>query len=375
MAAVSITDVVISGNAGGPVQSGPLSPLYATQSLTGSTYRYPADLGTSSGKNAKNHWVTFTIYDVEPAGYNNPPNTIKLDTAAGKIAGGITGVAQTIGGINQLVQGNIAAATGSIAAAAVTTTLLTNGLTIKNQISDIKSTISLYMPDTLAQDYSASYDEMNLTDLGPAVTTLRAINSLANENGMSIDSMTSLGNNIGVDKYAILAAQQLGSAGGVNLQNVGDVMLKAQGLAINPQVQMIYRGTGLRSFQLTFMFTPKSQSEAQVVNSIINQFRFYAAPSLSSPSDPTNSMFLVPPSQFGIQFYVNGTESNVLPKYGQCVLTSMDVNNTPNGFAAYEDGSMVQTQLNLSFKELDILTRDYFVGSVASQTGGQDIRR
>ena len=134
MAAVSITDVVISGNAGGPVQSGPLSPLYATQSLTGATYRYPADLGTSSGKNAKNHWVTFTIYDVEPAGYNNPPNTIKLDTAAGKIAGGIAGVAQTIGGINQLVQGNIAAATGSIAAAAVTTTLLTNGLTIKNQI-------------------------------------------------------------------------------------------------------------------------------------------------------------------------------------------------------------------------------------------------
>jgi hypothetical protein len=375
MAAVIISTEVLSGNAGGPVPSGPLSSLYASQSLTTTSYRYPADLGTSSIKNSKNHWVTFSIYEVQPAGYDNTPNTIKLDSVGANTAGFAVAAAQIYNGLGQAVQGNIAGAIGSAAAAAVTSTLVTKGLTIKNQISKSVSTISLYMPDTLSQDYSASYDEMNLTDLGPAITTLRAINS-AEKNGFNLEDIgKSSGNNIGVDKYAILAAQQLGSSGGVNLENVGDVMLKAQGLAINPQVQMIYRGTGLRSFQLTFTFTPKSQDEATTVNSIINQFRFYSSPSLGNPGDPTNSMFLIPPSQFGIDFYVNGTPSNILPKYGQCVLTSMDVNNTPNGFAAYADGSMVQTQLTLAFKELDILTRDYFVGDVASQVGGKDIRR
>jgi len=47
-------------------------------------------------------------------------------------------------------------------------------------------------------------------------------------------------------------------------------------------------------------------------------------------------------------------------KYGDCVLTNVEVNHAPNGFSAFTDGSMVQTQLNLSFKELNILTRDNF---------------
>ena len=93
-----------------------------------------------------------------------------------------------------------------------------------------------------------------------------------------------------------------------------------------------------------------------------------------------NSMFLTPPSVFGIQFYVNGQESTVLPKYGKCVLTSIDVNDSPNGFAAYDDGSMVQRQVNLSFKELDMLTRDHFkgFGTTINSGGGFsdiDIRR
>jgi hypothetical protein len=42
-------------------------------------------------------------------------------------------------------------------------------------------------------------------------------------------------------------------------------------------------------------------------------------------------------------------------------LDNLDINHAPNGFAAYGDGSMVQTTLELSFKEMDILTRDSFI--------------
>jgi hypothetical protein len=373
MPAVSIQAEVVSGVASGPVGTGPLRTL-ASDSSSGSIFRYPADLGQSNGNNSKNHWVTFTLYDVQPAGYGVGVDTIQFNkTKAGRAAGILLSGAQGIEAVSNLLQGNVFEATARAVATGVIGLLTKTGLNIKPQLLNLETTISLYMPDTLDQSYSSAYDEMNLTDLGPAITTLRAIDS-ASSNFTDINifnSQNSKGNNIGVDKYAILAAQQLGSVAGVNLQNIGDVLLKSQGLAINPQVQMIYRGTSLRSFDLTFIFTPKSQLEAETVNSIINQFRFYSSPSLGNPGDPTNSMFLIPPSQFGIQFFVNGKESNVLPKYGQCVLTSMDVNNSPNGFAVYEDGSMVQTRLTLSFKELDMLTRDYFVGSGVSG----DVRR
>ena len=41
-------------------------------------------------------------------------------------------------------------------------------------------------------------------------------------------------------------------------------------------------------------------------------------------------------------------------------MTGLDINHAPNGFAAYDDSSMVQTTLQMSFKEMDILTRDNF---------------
>ena len=359
MPVVSITDLPAYAPSTGGGVSGPLSELVNVAKT--SNYRYPSDLGSLNGLNQKNHWVTFTIYDVQPASYES------ASASRVNILGGSSANAGT-GNIASLINTAVGVANNTF-----NTLGLSTGLNISPQIEKVGSTISLYMPDTLSQDYSASYDEMSLTgELGSTIATLRSISSIGTGGGIkSTDTTTSVGNNLSTDPGVIAAAQQLGEVYGVNLKNVGDLMLKAQGLGINPQVQMIYRGTGLRTFDLSFVFTPKSIDEATDVNNIINQFRFYASPSLASPGNPNNSMFLIPPSQFGVNFYVNGQESKVLPKYGKCVLTSMNVNNSPNGFATYQDGSMVQTQLNLSFKELDMLTRDYFVNDGVNG----DIRR
>ena len=70
--ALSITGVDISGQPYGisELGSGPLSSLFNTNA-TNSYYRYPADLGATQYNNSKNHWVTFSIYDVAPAGYQS----------------------------------------------------------------------------------------------------------------------------------------------------------------------------------------------------------------------------------------------------------------------------------------------------------------
>jgi hypothetical protein len=53
-----------------------------------------------------------------------------------------------------------------------------------------------------------------------------------------------------------------------------------------------------------------------------------------------------------------GNENTHLNRISTCVLTKMDVNYGADRFVAYEDGVPQTTKLNLSFTELEIITRD-----------------
>jgi hypothetical protein len=384
-----------------PQFTGPLSKLDA-RSNDLNVVKYPSDLGTTGGRNTKNHWVSFRIYDIEPAGIVSEGRstageaTLALPTAGPELAnlvqranlgdglsGAVIGAGAAVAAGSGFRGAIAGAAAGTIAGKLLPegfvtgaiksfTDGLTTGFSLAPPISQIKSCISLYMPDTLNATYDANYEEMSLTaDLGPTITTLRAIDSSIS------DVKKDVGNAIGTNPAVLQAIQgTLGSriSGlGINSENLTTLLQRAQGFALNPQLQMVYRGTGLRSFQLSFTFTPKSASEATQVNNIINQFRFYSSPSLAQRSgsitqSTTNSMFLVPPSVFEIEFYVNGLKSVNLPRYGRCVMTGLDVNHAPNGFASYDDSSMVQTTLQMSFKEMDILTRDNFNDTDTSKT-------
>jgi len=363
---------------------GPLASLYTTPN--NASLRYPSDLGGGplvgppNEKNQKNHWVNFSIKEIRKnasfVGTNGQSNAVvnlpsfgELATNASKsvkeyrksYVGGIENI--FTGGLSGLVEDGASEALGYIGGIAE------SGLNFAPQYSENVGNISLYMPDTLNATYHANFEEMSLTkDLGPALTTLRAVDSIA-----GAKKTQSIGNIISSNPAALQALSGgLDTLGrgipGVNVDNAVTLLQRAQGYALNPQLQMVYRGTGLRSFQLSFIFTPKSSDEAQKVNEIIDKFRYHHSPSLSvglgtssnfnQAANSTENMFLVPPSVFNLQFVINGKESTVLPRYGDCVLESIDINNAPNGLAVYDDGAMVQTQLNLSFKEMDILTRD-----------------
>lgn len=319
---------------------GPLETLY-NNAKTRETLMYPDDLGT----NTKNHYVQIYIKNVKPASYD----------------------------INSGVNKAIKAVTGNIEIdAGKLWDNFTNSVSIfKNKnfnfnlnfdapITDTVAVISLYMPDTLQSVYGATYDTISITgDLGAGV---RGIQAVAAGAGDINSSMSGNGNATSVSPATItLLSSILGTAAdkvGVNLKNIGDLLIKGQGFAINPQLQMIYRGTNFRSFQLSFMFSPKSKDEAETVDKIINTLRYHFSPTLANGGVSSNdSMFLIPPSIFNVVFKLNSDENKFLPKYGDCVLESIDVDNAPNGFAAYDDGASVQTRLTLQFKEIVIVDR------------------
>ena len=315
-ASISITPTNVVPGFTGQNQNaqGPLASLYQKTGLN-TIYNYPSDLGSGT----KNHYVKFWVKQIVPQ--QSTVSTVTGANVTDKIGG------QTLLGVN-----------------------------IQPQTYQPRAAISLYMPDTLNASYSASYDELSLTnEIGGGLRGIQGISEFAS--GKLSNTGSAYASDAAIQTLKSKITGFAGGALGGNEQSLSDVNLQGNGYAINPQLQMLYRGIGFRQFQLTFTFTPASSAEAQIVNDIIGTFKYHFAPDLLLGSASDSGMFLVPPSFFNIEFMINSQENPFLPKYGDCVLSDIDVNYAPNGFAAHVDGAPVQTQLNLTFKEIEIVTK------------------
>jgi hypothetical protein len=149
------------------------------------------------------------------------------------------------------------------------------------------------------------------------------------------------------------------------------VILNAQS-KIDIITNIIQNGPSVADEQRPISLYPRSEQEAAEVQEIIRLLKFHQAPEVlnSNLAGGIGGFFLVPPSEFDIQFYYNGRENPNIPKISTCALTNMAVDYSPTGFAAYETlnsiptlggtGMPVAIRLTLQFAELEILTKSNF---------------
>lgn len=239
---------------------------------------------------------------------------------------------------------------------------LTRNMQKKPKMQRIAEAIAIYMPDTVFHTYNHDYDAQSLTaalgDMGKA----QRAGSVLTDAGA-----TALTGNI-VGAVGKLISPDVGGgteALGNILEKTGvvgpgftDFMLRNQGLALNPQVELIFKGSSNRTFNFEFKFQPKNQKETQVIKDIIFLFKRYSAPGLAGGGNIPGAYF-TPPGQFDIQYYFKNAENKHIGRISTCVLEGIDVNYSSAGaFATFDDGAPVEISLMLRFKEVDILTRD-----------------
>ena len=134
----------------------------------------------------------------------------------------------------------------------------------------------------------------------------------------------------------------------------------ASGKVTNNRLEMVFQGLGRRSFSYSFKMMPKSEAEANAVDQIVRMFRFYMAPSFDD--DIGSSRTMIVPATFDITYMNMNKENNYLNKISTCVLESCNV--TYGGervqfFRPNEDGAPpVETNIELQFKELELITRE-----------------
>ena len=134
-------------------------------------------------------------------------------------------------------------------------------------------------------------------------------------------------------------------------QAVGaNVLGRTTGQIVNPNLELLFSGPSLRSFNYTYRFTPREDKEAQEIKKIIKFFKKNMAPKQNK-----GKVFLESPNVFKLKyFFKNGEEHPFLNKIKKCALQSCTVQYTPDGsYRTYDDGSMTSYELGLSFGELN----------------------
>jgi hypothetical protein len=192
----------------------------------------------------------------------------------------------------------------------------------------LKTAIALHMPTSLAIRYSANYEEIETSN-----TFLAAVNAAQ----MNIPGVTGAG--------SALAMKNAPHA---------DILSKISKTAINPSKEQIFRSVDFRTFQFSYKFAPRDETEAKYVLNIIDQFKFHMYPEFK---DETGFLYIFP-SEFDIVYYSGSGENTNVHKHTSCVLTEMNVNYTPNGvFTTFNNGMPTQIEIQLTFKELALLDK------------------
>jgi hypothetical protein len=227
----------------------------------------------------------------------------------------------------------------------------------------LKSAIALYMPENINVQYGANYQDTSITNaFGRFGALLQNADSVIDSimDGFKSDygnKLSTIGENLRPQVTDTLAV----AAGNLFGQDAGDIVLFAGGYAINPQLEVLFKGINLRSFQFDFIFSPYDRDEAQSVKDIIDTFKFHAAPEVLASG---SGRYMVPPSEFDIKFMYKTEENKNIHKIGTCVLTNISIDYAPDGWATFGGvpnqkgaGSPTQTKLSLQFMETEIVDK------------------
>ena len=312
MAIISIPTSIGGLTIPGSLTSGPLGALFGSK-FGRNDIAYPRDLGSAT----RGHYIQFNILEVKPATY---------DELKGKIASGFSSgfdaVTNTVKDAFSDPKGFITSTASGVTDFLNDPSSITKALTFTQSKTTPVGSISLYIPDTVNFTYNAQYENTSLATAAQKTPLVSAVLKPVLQNFQQNDALK--------------------------------LLLRSQGYAFNPNLQLLFDGINFRDYQMAFTFTPYSKQEAQTVAKIIEMFKKHSAPRLGTGG----GMFFIPPSIFEPKFYFNGRENRKINRVAKSVITSVDVNYAPNGFSTYDDGAPVQTQLTINFKEIELITRD-----------------
>jgi len=218
----------------------------------------------------------------------------------------------------------------------------------------ILGTVILPIPSGIGDGNSVGWSDDSIDDL------TRAFANIAKDTitGGANVGATTAGNEVngamaggGSDAKSMTAAVMTQYATGTN-----NLQQRISGNIGNPNLELLFTGTNLRSFTFTFRLSPRSEDEAIIVRKIIRFFK-----QTMSVKRSESTLLLRSPHTFAISYLTKNKEHPYLNKFKECALQYCNVSYTPDGNYMSFDGpepAMTSYELSLTFRELEAIFDD-----------------
>ena len=230
----------------------------------------------------------------------------------------------------------------------------------------IKSIINLPIPRNVTDSQGVQYGESGLNPLeatglsavaggvdptGSVVALKNAFKTLASGSAEVLSN-----NEVQGAIGAAVAGTAIGALGG-NV-SADQLISRATGQILNPNLELLFNGVGIRTFPFSFQFFPRNRSEGQVVMDIIRTFKIEMAPSRTTKSE-AKGIFIKAPSIFHLKYKKGNSAHPFLNRFQPAVLSDMKVNYTAAGtHSTFYDGTPTHIQVDMQFKELNPIFRE-----------------
>ena len=165
---------------------------------------------------------------------------------------------------------------------------------------------------------------------------------------------------------------------------LSDVTGSVWGSVLNPNVETLYESPQQREFTMTYKLVPRNSDEATIIKDIVKTFRYAAAPGWGDRTEhggwsinnrgkdgdmtarktqlkgegmgDVSENFITVPWLCQFVFQKGSKPNPNLPTIKPCAIKKVGINYTPDGtYATYEDGSMLSTEITLTFLETKLI--------------------
>jgi hypothetical protein len=234
------------------------------------------------------------------------------------------------------------------------------GQGLSNQVGKTKANIILPVPTSITASNGVTWNGATMNAIED-IAMRAGPQLMEGKPGAAMDTVTDGLRGIGASDDVIRAAQagftaKILQAFGSNV-TFGQALARTTGQVLNPNLELLFNGPGLRSFSFAYQLTPRDANEANQIKFILRILK----KSMSPKRSPSSSAFLCSPDIFHLNFKKGSGEHPYLNRFKPMAMTNCSVNYTGTGtYATYDDGSPVVYTLSMTFQELSpVYDQDY----------------
>ena len=285
--------------------------------------------------------------------------------------------------------------------------ILINGVGRESALDKFLGLVQLPMPNNITDSNNVRWGEDTMNAIEAAALAVTS-------DGFGDDALTALIGGVGgiasggdaletasqtvAAKNAVEAINQARKTGDLNKSILGpelqarilaamniessaeSILARRDGVIPNSNLELLFSAPTLRQFSFMYKLSPRSASEAKIVNGILRFFKQGMAAKKRNKNaggieGGGQSYFLGTPNVFRLQYRTSGGKAiEGLNRIKTCALTGTSVNYTPEGaFASYDGGQPVSVILTLGFQELEpIYDTDYKFTGGKGERGDSD---